>query len=94
MGRMMALFYLVLLVFQASNSKRHVLPFPLPLDDQVDNIFKLVKFLSGGNRIEPSFAVDILPYLPSVANEILPDFLQAFTSRLVARSIREVYNID
>jgi aarF domain-containing kinase len=68
-------------------------------DDQqvVQNIAKIVNFLSGGNAVyalsgflSPA-ARDLLPYMPNVAAEILPEFSRRLFSRISARILRNIF---
>lgn len=72
----------------------------------VSNMATIFGFLSGGRgggaaagsggfaglpSFDPRLAADMLPYLPAVATEVLPDLAQRLTSRVVARTMRELY---
>lgn len=80
---------------------RRMLPIAPPLDktDQVvvNNAAKLVNFLAGGNALNMVSGLvspagwELLPYLPGVAAQLLPQFSQKLLSRIAARAIREVF---
>lgn len=64
----------------------------------VENMVTIFDWLLGGSagmrllsRPDPSLLADLLPYLPDVATEILPDLAKRLSSRIVARAMRELY---
>lgn len=80
---------------------RRLLPLAPQLDDEdeavVRNVAKVLNFLAGGNAagmvygfMGPS-SVELLPYLPGVATEVLPEFSRKLFSRVAARTLREVF---
>lgn len=69
-------------------------------DDQrvVENVATVIKFLTGGEsmalsggRLDPTVIRDLLPFLPSVATQILPELSSRLFSRITARFVREVF---
>lgn len=91
----------VLIPVLVPGASRRLLPLAPPLqeDDQqvVQNIAKIVNFLSGGNAVyalsgflSPA-ARDLLPYVPNVAVEILPEFSRRLFSRISARILRNIF---
>jgi aarF domain-containing kinase len=72
---------------------------PLGAEDRmaVENVAKVVSFLAGGNPMtllagfNAPLARDLLPYLPGVATEILPEFSRKLASRIAARTLRDVF---
>lgn len=82
-------------------ASRRLLPLAPPMEDEdqivVANVAKVLNFLAGGNAV---FAVsgfigpaarELVPYLPSVATEVLPEFSRKLFSRVAARTLREVF---
>ena len=72
----------------------------LEADDQrvVENVATVIKFLTGGSstalsagRLDPTMVRDLLPFLPSVATQILPELSSRLFSRITARFVREVF---
>lgn len=63
----------------------------------VANVTKIANFLAGGDAsrllqaADPRMAQELLPFLPAVANEILPELVQRLSSRIAARAVRELY---
>jgi aarF domain-containing kinase len=64
----------------------------------VANVAKVVNFLSGGGAaralsapLNPATARELLPFLPGVATEILPELTRKLFSRLAARTVRELF---
>jgi aarF domain-containing kinase len=71
----------------------------------VDNVAKLVAFLAGGSPAgvggeegagasrmrDPAVLRDLLPVLPTVAGELVPEVTQRLVSRITARFVRELY---
>eukprot|EP01024_Parvocaulis_polyphysoides_P057373 TRINITY_DN60_c0_g2_i1.p1 TRINITY_DN60_c0_g2~~TRINITY_DN60_c0_g2_i1.p1 ORF type:complete len:216 (-),score=45.10 TRINITY_DN60_c0_g2_i1:595-1242(-) len=63
----------------------------------VENVTKLILFLVGGearalaNNVDARLAQDLLPVLPNVVNEVLPELSKRLFSRISARFIRDVY---
>lgn len=80
---------------------RRLLPLAPPMDTEdqvvVANVAKVVNFLAGGNAVMALSGVmspgarDLLPYLPGVATEILPEFSRKLFSRIAARILRDVF---
>lgn len=60
---------------------------------QVESVARLVSFLAGGNvrSLVQSGNMDVLPLLPRVAQQILPEVAMRLTSRIAARFIRYMY---
>lgn len=80
---------------------RRLIPLSPMLDDEdeavVQNVAKVLNFLAGGNAagvvygfVSPS-GQELLPYLPGVATEVLPEFTRKLFSRVAARTLREVF---
>ena len=73
----------------------------------VGNVAKIVSFLTRGQSIQAmmlpgamtpaqaaqqrALVADLLPVLPTVATEVLPDLVQKLASRIGARLVRELY---
>jgi aarF domain-containing kinase len=64
----------------------------------VENVATVIKFLTGGSsaalsagRLDPAMVRDLLPFLPSVATQILPELSSRLFSRITARFVREVF---
>lgn len=61
----------------------------------VDNVVKIVNFLTKGNLSgsgpDPSLVFELLPVLPTVAQEVLPQVTAQLISRISARAVRELY---
>eukprot|EP01024_Parvocaulis_polyphysoides_P073626 TRINITY_DN9489_c0_g2_i1.p1 TRINITY_DN9489_c0_g2~~TRINITY_DN9489_c0_g2_i1.p1 ORF type:complete len:206 (-),score=22.77 TRINITY_DN9489_c0_g2_i1:252-869(-) len=62
----------------------------------VENVTKLLLFLLGGEvrsfqSFDGKFAQDLLPVLPNVVNEVMPELSRRLFSRISARLIRELY---
>jgi aarF domain-containing kinase len=65
----------------------------------VDNVAKLISFLSGGSLAGSSngggassaLLLELLPVLPAVAREVLPQVSAQLLSRVSARAVRELY---
>lgn len=69
------------------------------------NLAVISNFLAGGRAGEqaaaapmrelaasaPRLAQDLLPFLPAVATEVLPQLTQRLASRIAARALRELY---
>jgi len=80
---------------------RRLLPLAPRMDGEdeavVANVAKVVNFLAGGNVVTALSGVlspsvrDLLPYLPSVATEVLPEFSRKLASRIAARVLRDVF---
>lgn len=73
-----------------------------PLSDEdrrvVDNVSKLVNFLSGGSaaralsgRLDPRALQELAPLLPGVATQVLPELSRRLAGRITARLIRELF---
>jgi aarF domain-containing kinase len=67
-----------------------------PLNDEdravVENVAKIVNFLAGGSiskAINPGALRELLPYLPGLATEIIPELSRRLVSRIAARAVRE-----
>ena len=91
----------ILIPILVPGAARRLIPIAPPLeeDDQivVQNLAKIVNFLSGGNAVyalsgfvNPS-ARELLPYVPNVAMEVLPEFSRRLFSRITARVLRDVF---
>jgi aarF domain-containing kinase len=80
---------------------RRLIPLSPTLDDEdeavVLNVVKVLNFLAGGNAAGVLFSFvspagrELLPYLPGVATEVLPEFTRKLFSRVAARTLREVF---
>lgn len=89
----------VLLPVWLPGATRHSVPLAGHVTDadrqQVDSIAKLINFLVGGSLQEAftrsSMQADVLPLLPRVAQEVVPEVVMRLTSRLAARFIRYMY---
>ncbi|KAF6256357.1 ABC1 family-domain-containing protein [Scenedesmus sp. NREL 46B-D3] len=61
----------------------------------VDNVVKIVNFLTKGSlsgpRPDASLVLELLPVLPTVAREVLPQVTSQLISRISARAVRELY---
>ena len=64
----------------------------------VENVAKLVDFLTGGRTLrllgpggDPAALRELLPFLPSVATQMVPEVSRKLLSRISARLIREVF---
>ncbi|GAB4818789.1 hypothetical protein N2152v2_005835 [Parachlorella kessleri] len=64
----------------------------------VENVAKLVDFLTGGSTLrllgpggDPAALRELLPFLPSVATQMVPEVSRKLLSRISARLIREVF---
>lgn len=66
----------------------------------VDNLVKIVAFLQGGATSgggsrglspDPALVGELLPVLPTVAREVVPQLATALLSRISARIVRELY---
>lgn len=73
---------------------------PLTDDDRrvVENVSKLVNFLSGGSaaralsgRLDPRALAELAPLLPGVATQVVPELARRLAGRLAARLLRELY---
>ena len=91
----------VLIPIVVPGASRRLMPLAPPLEDDdqqvVQNLAKVVNFLSGGNAvyafsgfINPA-ARDLLPYVPGLASEVLPEFSRRLFSRISARILRDVF---
>lgn len=91
----------VLIPILVPGASRRLLPLAPPLDGDdkvvVENLAKVINFLSGGNAIyalsgfvSPA-AREILPYVPNVAAEVLPEFSRRLFSRISARVLRNIF---
>ena len=62
---------------------------------QVQSVAKLMNFLVGGSLRDAftrtSMQADVLPLLPRVAQEVVPELVMRLTSRVAARFIRYMY---
>lgn len=62
---------------------------------QVESVAKLMNFLVGGSLRDAftrnSMQADVLPLLPRVAQEVVPELVMRLTSRVAARFIRYMY---
>lgn len=80
---------------------QRLLPLAPPLTEQdqavVANVAKVVNFLAGGRLsagtlfFDPVTVRELLPYLPGVATEVLPELTRKLVSRITARTLREVF---
>jgi hypothetical protein len=61
----------------------------------VDNVVKIVNFLTkgslSGSAPDASLVLELLPVLPTVAREVLPQVTSQLFSRISARALRELY---
>ena len=66
----------------------------------VGNVSKIVRFLTRGQSMQSlfspgasgrAFVSQLLPAIPTVATEILPELMQKLVSRIGARIVRELY---
>ena len=91
----------VLIPIIVPGASRRLMPLAPPLEDDdqvvVQNLAKVVNFLSGGNAvyafsgfINPA-ARDLLPYMPELASEVLPEFSRRLFSRISARILRDIF---
>jgi aarF domain-containing kinase len=91
----------VLIPIVVPGASRRLMPLAPPLEDDdeqvVQNLAKVVNFLSGGNAIyafsgfiNPA-ARDLLPFVPGLASEVLPEFSRRLFSRISARILRDVF---
>jgi aarF domain-containing kinase len=67
-------------------------------DAVVSNVAKVVNFLAGGRlsstgffSFDPATAAELLPYLPGVATEVLPELTRKLFGRITARVLRDVF---
>jgi aarF domain-containing kinase len=62
---------------------------------QVESVAKLMNFLVGGSLRDAltrnSMQLDVLPFLPLLAREVVPEVVMRLSSRVAARFIRYVY---
>lgn len=82
---------------------RLFLPLTPTLTDEdrlvVENVAKLVNFLAGGNTlrmmgpagVDPTALRELLPFLPAVATQMVPEVSRKLLSRITARLLREVF---
>ena len=91
----------VLIPIVVPGASRRLMPLAPPLEEDdaevVQNLAKVVNFLSGGNAvyafsgfINPA-ARDLLPFVPGLASEVLPEFSRRLFSRISARILRDVF---
>jgi aarF domain-containing kinase len=91
----------VLIPIIVPGASRRLMPLAPSLEDDdeqvVQNLAKVVNFLSGGNAIyafsgfiNPA-ARDLLPFVPGLASEVLPEFSRRLFSRISARILRDVF---
>lgn len=61
----------------------------------VENVVKIVNFLTkgslSGSGPDPALVLELLPVLPTVAREVLPQVTAQLISRISARAVRELY---
>lgn len=61
----------------------------------VENVVKVVNFLTKGSLNgagpDPALVLELLPVLPTVAREVLPQVSSMLVSRISARAVRELY---
>lgn len=58
----------------------------------VENIAKIANFLAGGSfarSVNPAALQELLPYMPGLATEILPELSRRLLSRIAARAVRD-----
>jgi len=67
-----------------------------PLSDEdravVENVAKIVNFLAGGSlskAVNPGALRELVPYLPGLATEVIPELSRRLVSRIAARAVRE-----
>ena len=91
----------VLIPIVVPGASRRLMPLAPTLEEDdaqvVANLAKVVNFLSGGNAvyafsgfINPA-ARDLLPFVPGLASEVLPEFSRRPFSRISARILRDVF---
>ena len=91
----------VLIPIVVPGASRRLMPLAPTLEEDdaqvVANLAKVVNFLSGGNAvyafsgfINPA-ARDLLPFVPGLASEVLPEFSRRLFSRISARILRDVF---
>lgn len=82
-------------------AQQRLLPLAPPLNEEeeqvVQNLAKVVSFLAGGNPAtlirslgDPS-NLELLPFLPGLSTEIIPELSRRLASRIVAKALREVF---
>lgn len=87
----------VLLPLWLPGAKQAALPLAVEVSDedraQVESVARLVSFLAGGNvrSLVQAGSMDVLPLLPRVAQQIMPEVAMRLTSRIAARFIRYMY---
>ncbi len=64
----------------------------------VESVAKLVDFLAGGSTLrmlgpgaDPAALRELLPFLPAVATQMVPEVSRKLLSRITARLLREVF---
>ena len=82
-------------------AQQRLLPVAPPLDEEeeqvVRNVAKVVTFLVGGRpgQLIPSLTststLELLPLLPGLGSEILPELSRRLASRIMAKALREVF---
>eukprot|EP00892_Ulva_mutabilis_P012715 jgi/Ulvmu1/9816/UM056_0057.1 len=87
----------VLLPLWLPGAKRSAVPLALDVSDedraQVESVARLISFLAGGSvrGLVQAGSVEVLPLLPRVAGQIMPEVALRLTSRVAARFIRYMY---
>ena len=57
----------------------------------VDNVAVIVEFLVGSRTDSSDTLQQVAPLLPEVALQMLPEIVSRLTSRIAARTLRELY---
>lgn len=87
----------VLLPLWLPGAKKSMVPLAVDVDDddraQVESVARLLSFLAGGSvrSLVQRGSMDVLPLLPRVAQQIMPEVALRLTSRIAARFIRYMY---
>jgi hypothetical protein len=83
----------------SSGAKQAFVPLSPSMSEEdkqvVDNVVKVVNFLTKGSLSgagpDPALVWELLPVLPTVAREVLPQVSSMLVSRISARAVRELY---
>lgn len=87
----------VLLPLWLPGAKRSMVPLAAEVSDddraQVESVARLISFLAGGSvrSLVQRGSVEVLPLLPRIAQQIMPEVALRLTSRIAARFIRYMY---
>ena len=65
----------------------------------VESMAAVLHFLAGGSTVRslgaglfnPSAARELLPYVPGLATQVVPELLRRLVSRITARALRELF---